>query len=70
MSNKKVNNKLISFSQHLDDQYGTRGSEMREQYESEFEAFKQEIMKHSSNSGVMEDEKLHMEFSKKRNPEA
>lgn len=34
------NNKLISFADHLDQQYGARGSMEREVYEQEFEAFK------------------------------
>lgn len=42
---KRVNNKnLTSFAQHLDNQYGKRGSEHREKYEQEFEAFKLGIM--------------------------
>lgn len=36
---KKTNN-LTSFSDHLDEQYGKRGTETREKYEEEFEAFK------------------------------
>lgn len=34
----KINN-LPSFSEHLDTQYGERGTEKREQYEQEYEAF-------------------------------
>ena len=37
---KKEKNNLISFSEHLDSQYGKRGSSSREEYEQEFEAFK------------------------------
>jgi DNA-binding XRE family transcriptional regulator len=38
---KKTKNKnLTSFSDHLDQQYGKRGTEKREAYEQEFEAFK------------------------------
>lgn len=37
---KKSKNKLTSFSDHLDQQYGVRGVEMRENFENEFEAFK------------------------------
>lgn len=37
---KKGKNNLTSFSDHLDSQYGKRGSASREQYEQEFEAFK------------------------------
>lgn len=40
MSNETPNKKLTSFSAHLDDQYGKRGTAEREQYEEEFEAFK------------------------------
>jgi DNA-binding XRE family transcriptional regulator len=37
---KKKKNNLTSFSDHLDSQYGQRGSSSREEYEQEFEAFK------------------------------
>lgn len=37
---KEENSTLTSFSEHLDEQYGKRGSEKREQYEHEYEAFK------------------------------
>ena len=37
---KKEKNNLTSFSEHLDSQYGKRGSAAREEYEQEFEAFK------------------------------
>lgn len=40
MSNKTINKKLTSFSEHLDEQYGKKGTPEREQYEEEFEAFK------------------------------
>ena len=40
MSNKTINKKLTSFSAHLDEQYGKKGTTEREQYEEEFEAFK------------------------------
>ncbi len=40
MSNKTINKKLTSFSAHLDEQYGKKGTPDREQYEEEFEAFK------------------------------
>lgn len=40
MSNKTLNKKLTSFSAHLDEQYGKKGTPEREQYEEEFEAFK------------------------------
>jgi DNA-binding XRE family transcriptional regulator len=41
---KKSKNKLTSFSDHLDQQYGVRGVEMRENFENEFEAFKLGVM--------------------------
>ena len=44
MSNKMTNKKLTSFSDHLDSQYGNKGTEKREQYEEEFEAFKLGVM--------------------------
>ena len=38
---KKIKeNNLTSFSEHLDDRYGKQGTETRETYEQEFEAFK------------------------------
>lgn len=41
---KKPKNKLTSFSDHLDQQYGIRGVEIRENFENEFEAFKLGVM--------------------------
>lgn len=41
---KKMNHKLTSFADHLDEQYGKKGSEQREKYEEEFEAFKLGVM--------------------------
>lgn len=41
---KKKNNNLTSFSDHLDDQYGKRGTPTREAYEQEYEAFKLGVM--------------------------
>jgi DNA-binding XRE family transcriptional regulator len=38
--NETNNNNLTSFADHLDQQYGKRGSKKREAYEQEFEAFK------------------------------
>jgi len=35
-----TNKKLTSFEDHLDQQYGKKGSSSREMYEQEFEAFK------------------------------
>jgi len=37
---KAKQNNLTSFSDHLDKRYGKRGTETREAYEQEFEAFK------------------------------
>lgn len=41
---KKSKNNLTSFSDHLDQQYGTRGVGLRENFENEFEAFKLGVM--------------------------
>ena len=41
---KNPKNKLTPFSVHLDQQYGKRGVEMRENFENEFEVFKLGIM--------------------------
>ena len=41
---KKVNKNLTSFTDHLDKQYGKRGSKKRETYEEGFEAFKLGVM--------------------------
>ena len=41
---KKVNNNLTSFENHLDQQYGKRGSSNREKFEEGFEAFKLGVM--------------------------
>ncbi|MFM7193960.1 MAG: helix-turn-helix domain-containing protein [Bacteroidota bacterium] len=41
---KKINKHLTSFSSHLDTEYGKRGSQKREKYEQEFEAFKLGVM--------------------------
>ena len=37
---KKVNKNLTSFADHLDKQYGKKGTAKRNAYEQEFEAFK------------------------------
>jgi len=37
---KKAKNKMTSFREHLDSQFGKRGTHRREKYEQEFEAFK------------------------------
>ena len=39
-SMKKINSNLTSFADHLDSQYGIRGTETREKYEEGFESFK------------------------------
>ena len=41
---KKSNKNLTTFSDHLDSQYGKRGTKKRENYEQEFEAFKLGVM--------------------------
>ena len=41
---KKMDSKLKSFTDHLDEQYGKRGTKAREKYEEEFEAFKLGVM--------------------------
>jgi HTH-type transcriptional regulator / antitoxin HipB len=41
---KKVNKNLTSFSDHLDKQYGKRGTKKREKYEEGFETFKLGVM--------------------------
>ncbi len=37
---KQINKNLTSFEDHLNKEYGKRGSKKREAYEQEFEAFK------------------------------
>ena len=39
-----MDSKLKSFSTHLDEQYGKKGTETREKYEEEFETFKLGVM--------------------------
>lgn len=41
---KKVNSKLTSFSDHLDEQYGKKHTAERDKYEEEFETFKLGVM--------------------------
>jgi DNA-binding XRE family transcriptional regulator len=41
---RKESKNLTSFSDHLDKQYGKRGTEAREKYEEEFETFKLGVM--------------------------
>ena len=37
-------NKIVSFEDHLDQEYGKKGLPIREKYEQEFEAFKLGVM--------------------------
>ena len=41
---KKKNNNLTSFGDHLDKEYGKIGTEKRDKYEQEYEAFKLGVM--------------------------
>ena len=41
---KKPNKNLISFTEHIEKQYGKRGTKKREEYEEGFEAFKLGVM--------------------------
>jgi len=41
---KKANNNLTSFADHLEQQYGKRGTPEREKFEEGFEAFKLGVM--------------------------
>ncbi len=41
---KKINKNLTSFADHLDTEYGKRGTETREKYEEGFETFKLGVM--------------------------
>ena len=41
---KKINKNLTSFTDHLDSEYGLKGTETRETYEEGFEAFKLGVM--------------------------
>jgi len=41
---KKKNKDITTFADHLDEQYGKRGTPTRELYEEEFEAFKIGVM--------------------------
>ncbi len=41
---KKENKNLTSFEDHLDEQYGKRGTEERERFETEFETFRLGVM--------------------------
>jgi len=44
ISMKKATKHLTSFAEHLDEQYGERGTAAREKYEEGFEAFKLGVM--------------------------
>jgi hypothetical protein len=41
---KKTNKHLIAFTEHLDQQYGKKGTAKRRKYEEEFEAFKKGVL--------------------------
>jgi DNA-binding XRE family transcriptional regulator len=41
---EKTKNKMTPFADHLDKQYGQKGTETREVYEQEFETFKLGVM--------------------------
>jgi hypothetical protein len=41
---KKINKNLTSFADHLDSEYGKRGTESREKHEEGFEAIKLGVM--------------------------
>ncbi len=41
---KKESKKITSFSEHLDEQYGKRGTETRQRYEEEYESFELGVM--------------------------
>lgn len=49
---------LTSFSDHLDQQYGVRGTEEREKFEGEFDAFKLGVMIHElrKENGLTQDQ--------------
>ena len=40
----KTKNKIVTFDEHLDNEYGKVGTEARDKYEQEFEAFKLGVM--------------------------
>lgn len=44
MKKKSTNKNLTSFSDHLDKEYGKRGTKKREKFEEGFEAFKLGVM--------------------------
>lgn len=41
---KKINKNITTFEEHLNKQYGKRGTKKREKYEQGFEAFKLGVM--------------------------
>ena len=55
---KTINNNLISFDDHLDDQYGMKGTPEREKFEEGFEAFKLGAMLHElrKDSGLTQEQ--------------
>lgn len=55
---KNENSNLTSFSDHLDQQYGVRGTEEREKFEGEFDAFKLGVMIHElrKENGLTQDQ--------------
>ena len=54
----KSKTKIVDFDQHLDSEYGKRGSEKREAFEEGFEAFKLGIMlqKMRKNQGLTQEQ--------------
>jgi DNA-binding XRE family transcriptional regulator len=58
MDDMKKNNELKSFKEHLNEQYGKRGSKKREKYEDEFEAFKLGALVHElrTDAGLTQEE--------------
>ena len=44
MSENSTNNQLTSFADHLNEQYGERGTPAREEFEEGFEAFKLSVI--------------------------
>jgi HTH-type transcriptional regulator/antitoxin HipB len=40
----KTKNKIVTFEEHLDKEYGKIGTSLREKYEQEFESFKLGVM--------------------------
>ena len=44
----KATKKVTSFDDHLDEQYGKMGTELREKFEEDFEVFKMGVLIHNS----------------------